>query len=382
MDRQTALRATYLIMAMFFLQPLVFGGWLALIPIVKENLGLSKGELAMALLGAPIGLIPSLQIAGRLLPRFGPRRFLLVFFPYQSAAALLVLAAWNAPSLFAALFCVGAGVGFLEVAINVYAGRLEKRSGLHIMNRCHGFWALGLAVGSAIMSLLLYQPWIGLIFLGLASVLAAVWGARLMPRLGEDEATTSPPKRRFSELPRALIAIAVFMFVVTLAEGVMADWAAVYLSERLGSPDARAGIAVTIFSSFLAGGRFVGDAIKLRLGAVWQARATIICAILGLGLLILPLPLWLAYAGFALVGFGVAAAYPLGVSATAALDDEYEASNIAIMATVAMGSLFVGPPLIGFVSEASSLSFAFACLIPGLGIALLLTRWLRPESGK
>ena len=49
----------------------------------------------------------------------------------------------------------------------------------------------------------------------------------------------------------------------------MADWAAVYLSERLGSPDARAGIAVTIFSTFLAGGRFIGDfLIKTRLGAV------------------------------------------------------------------------------------------------------------------
>ena len=380
MDKTTITRATYLIMAMFFLQPLVFGAWLALIPIVKENLGLTKGELAAALLGAPIALIPSLQIAGRLLPRFGPRRFLMVFFPFQSAAALLVLSAWNGPALFAALFFVGAGVGFLEVAINVYAGRLEKRSGRHIMNRCHGFWALGVAVGSAIMSFMLHMPWTGMIALGLASVIAALWGAGLMPRLGEDEAKQAPPRRGFRNLPQALLAIAAFMFLATLVEGAMADWAAVYLSERLGSPDARAGIAVTIFSAFLAGGRFVGDAIKTRLGAVRQARAMIACAMLGLFLLILPLPLWLAYAGFALVGFGVASAYPLGVSAIAALDDEYEASNIAIMATVAMGSFLVGPPLIGFVSEATSLAFAFGCLLPGLGIALLLTRWLGGES--
>ena len=161
----------------------------------------------------------------------------------------------------------------------------------------------------------------------------------------------------------------------------MADWAAVYLSERLDSPEARAGIAVTIFSGFLAGGRFIGDGLKVLLGPMTQARFTTSCAILGLSILVLPLPVWCAYVGFALMGFGVSSAYPLGVSAIAALDDRYEAPNIAIMATVAMGGFLVGPPLIGTLSEAFSLSVAFAALIPGLLIALLLTRWLRVESG-
>ena len=159
MDKATSTRATYLIMTMFFLQPLVVGGWLALIPLVKENLGLSKGQLAIALLGAPIALIPSLQVAGRMLPRFGPRRFFIAFFPFQTLAALTVLLAWSGPALFAALFLVGIGIAFLEVAINVYAGRLEKHARLTIMNRCHGFWALGLAVGSAFLTAMIATPW-------------------------------------------------------------------------------------------------------------------------------------------------------------------------------------------------------------------------------
>jgi MFS family permease len=382
MNKLTSTRATYLIMAMFFLQPLVIGGWLALIPLVKENLGLSKGELAFALMGAPIALIPSLQVAGRLLPRYGPRRFFIAFFPFQSMAVLLVLVAWNGAALFVALFFLGVGIGFLEVAINVYAGRLEKREKLTIMNRCHGFWALGLAVGSAYLSVMIGMPWLGLMTLAAFAALVGIWGARHMPQLGDDETETAPPKRKIADLPRALLAVAVFMFLVTLTEGVMADWAAVYLSERLGSPDARAGIAVTIFSTFLAGGRFIGDILKTRLGAVLQARITTTCAAFGVLLLVVPLPLWCAYVGFALVGFGVSSAYPLGVSAIAALDDQYEASNIAIMATVAMGAFLVGPPLIGFVSEATSLPIAFACLLPGLAIALALTRWLSPDSSR
>lgn len=380
MEKSQASRATYLIMAMFVLQPLAIGGWLAVIPMVKETLGLSKAQLAMALVGMPIALIPSLQVAGRIITRFGPRRIFMIVFPLQALAVLLPLLAWSGPSLFAALVVLGATVAFLEVGINVYAGRLEKLAGLTIMNRCHGFWALGLTTGSAVATALSGHAWIALGLLAATSAFAGPLGAKAMPRLGDEGTVAAPPRRKFGQLPKALLFIATFMFLVVLTEGTMADWAAVYLAERLDDPSGRAGIAVTIFSGFMAGGRFAGDWLKIRLGAVRLARITAASAILGLLLLVVPLPLALAYPGFALVGFGISVAYPLGVSAIAAIDDRYEASNIAIMATVALGGFLIGPPLIGFLSEAFSLRVGFAALLPGLGVALALTRWLAPKN--
>lgn len=369
-------------MAVFVLQPFAIGGWLALIPAVKETLGLSKGELALALMGMPMALIPSLQVAGRVLHHFGPRRVLWTFFPLQAAAVLLPILAWSGPSLFAALVLLGAATGFNEVAMNVYAGRLEKRAGLMIMNRCHGFWALGITGGSAAAWLVPgLAPFATLLVLALISGCGGALAAVLLPRLGEEK-TEAAPRRRPRDLPRALVSVALLMFFVTLTEGVMADWSAVYMAERLADPLANAGAAVTVFSAFMAGGRFLGDWLKRHLGAVTLARVTVTSAILGLLLLILPFPIWLALPGFALVGFGISAAYPLGVSAIAALDDRYEAGNIAIMATVALGGFLVGPPLIGFVSEAFSLPVGFATLLPGLILALWLTRWLRPRDSR
>ena len=160
----------------------------------------------------------------------------------------------------------------------------------------------------------------------------------------------------------------------------MADWAAVYLSERMGGGLEQAGIAVSVFSAFMAGGRFLGDWLKRHMGGVAMARFTVSCAVLGLLLLVLPLPLWLAFPGFALVGFGVSAAYPLGVSAVALLDDRYEAPNIAIMATVALGGFLIGPPVIGTVAELTTLPVGLAMLLPGLILAIWLTKWLRPRD--
>ncbi|MEM9212208.1 MAG: MFS transporter [Pseudomonadota bacterium] len=372
-------RATALIMAVFFLQPLALGGWLALIPEVKESLGLSKGQLAFSLMGLPIALVPGLQIAGHVISRIGPRRVATLFFPFQAFAFLLPFAAWSAGSLFAALFMIGLMMAFVEVAMNVYAGRLEKREDVLIMNRCHGFWASGVMVGSATIAIVSAgaMPQIGL---AIVSAALGALASQALPRLRGEEDETAPPRRRARDLPGALVLIAVFMFVVTLTEGVMADWAAVYMAERVGDSGARAALAVTVFSALMAIGRFLGDILKQRLGAVTHARMTVSCAIAGMLVVIAPLPALLTYFGFALLGFGVAAAYPLGVSAIAALDDRYESQNIAFAATMAMGGFLVGPPLIGFLSEAFSLAVAFAALIPGLGLALYLTSWLAPNS--
>ncbi|MEO1537688.1 MAG: MFS transporter [Pseudomonadota bacterium] len=379
MDRASITRATLLIMAVFLLQPLALGGWLALIPEVKENLGLSKGQLAFALMGVPIALVPGLQIAGRVISGYGPRRVATLFFPLQAFAFLLPFVAWNMWSLFAALFVIGLMMAFVEVAMNVYAGRLEKREDVLIMNKCHGFWSLGVMVGSGVIAVLNtgYPPQIAL---AVVSAAAGALAARALPKLRGEEEERSPPRRKARDLPLALICIAIFMFVVTLTEGVMADWAAVYMAERLGESGAKAALAVTVFAGLMAAGRFAGDVLKRRFGAVSHARITVGCAVAGLLIVIAPLPVVVTYAGFALLGFGTSAAYPLGVSAIAALDDAYEAPNIAFAATVAMGGFLIGPPLIGFLSESFSLAVAFAALLPGLALALYLTRWLRGES--
>ena len=382
MDRQTIQRATLVIMALFALQPLAIGGWLALIPLVKENLELSKGELAFALLGMPVALVPTLQFAGRIVGSFGPRRTFVAVFPIQSVAILLPLVAWNGVSLFFALAIAGAAVAFLEVAINVYAGQLEKRSGVLIMNRCHGFWALGITFGSAWISLAPFDsPWMKLGLLAGFSMIAGIWSATALPRLGDgNETGVAPGKRRLAELPKALLFIALFMFSVTMTEGAMADWAAVYLAERLGDEVSQAGIAVTIFSAFLAIGRFLGDWLKRHLGSESLARATLSCSLVGLAMLILPLPLWFAYVGFAFVGFGVSVGFPLGVSAVASLDDKHEAPNIAIMSTVALGGFLAGPPIIGTIAEMTTLPLGLAALLPGLILSFWLSKWLKPRD--
>ena len=368
-------------MAVFFLQTLTIGAWFALLPHVKEALGLSKAELAFALLGSPIAMLLALQVAGRVVSQVGPRRVVMIGVPVQAVVTLAFLIVGSGPALFASLVLFGAAVGFNEIAINVYSGRLEKMTGRNIMNRCHGFWSLGLMTGAGVVSLLTFLPEFNVLagVAAFASVFALVvaWS---LPRIAEASSETPVRRRQFWELPPALLFISCFMLATTIVEGAMVDWAAVYLAERLGGVEASAGLAVTVFSGFVALGRFGGDWLKTRFGAVVLARATTLIAIIGLMLLVMPLPVSFALVGFALVGFGISTAFPLGVSAAAGLGDEYEASNIAVMSTVALSGFLISPPIIGVLAEIWSLSTAFAILVPGLILALWLARFLAPAS--
>ena len=383
----TLRRAVLLTMAVFALQPLAFGAWLAMIPDVKADLGLGKVELAVALLGMPIALIPSLQVAGWMMGRFGPRRVLACALPATGLALMLPLQASGQGQLFGALAVLGMTFAFSQVALNVYAGRLEKSEDIVVMSRCHGVWAVGLMVGSLAAATFISVPGpTRLALLALASSVPGMICALLLPRLAGSETGAGPKRRSLGQIPGVLFLISIFALTIGLAEGAMADWSAVYLAERWPEGAARAGFAVSLYSGFLAAGRFLGDVATARLGRARLARLSSVVAILGIVLMVGPWPILAAFVGCAVVGLGVSVGYPLAVSATAALDDTYEGANIAVLSTIALTGFLIGPPMIGFLAETYSLRVGLGVLIPILAAGFVCAAALRarvvPKTGE
>jgi MFS family permease len=72
----------------------------------------------------------------------------------------------------------------------------------------------------------------------------------------------------------------------------------------------------------------------------------------------------IAIAGFALTGIGLAASFPLALSA-AAVQEGSPSTNIAAVSTAGYSGFMAGPPMIGIVAEATNLRL-------GLGIVALL----------
>jgi MFS family permease len=373
-----------LIMAVFFLQPIAFGSWLPRIPDIQNQLGLGPAGLALALLGMPIGILLTLPFAGRFVARVGARAILVYGFPLYFAVVALPAFSPNLWTLFITLGLVGIAVSTLELGLNVKADQIEKKTGSMIMSTCHGFWGLGIMVGSLIgagLAGLQIAPHWSIIIVALVSLPFCVIAARALPNLPEEAAVADPDAKPALGLPgRALLGICFFTFGITMTEGAVADWSAVFLRSVFEAEPAQAGLGYSLFALTLAAGRFVGDRLKARYGAVALARVCGVFTIIGV-LVVTTAPTELVtLIGFAAIGIGASVGFPLAVTAAASLTDRPAASSVAILSFVALIGFLVGPPMIGFIAEHTGLRLGLATLLPMLVVSLLLTGMLQTRG--
>ena len=373
------------VMGIFFIQPVVLGVWLALIPEVQSGLNLDKSQLALGLMGTPAGMLMTYLFAGKVANTFGIRKILYIGFPVYFFSITLIGLVDGLYSLILVLLLVGVCVSLLTLALNVHAGRVEKRTRRMIMNRCHGFWSLGIMAGSFLGTVLESENtvWVILIICALASFPLAFLLCLGLPSYENVNSADIPPAPVFTQFPAILTGICLFTFGISMTEGAMANWASVYVKEMMGPEAQGSGYGFGLFAAFVAFGRFFGDSLKIKLGTIKVAVIFVNISILGLIFLVTADELWLALAGFALIGLGVSVGFPLAVSATSSIDDKKEASYIAFLSLTALIGFLVGPPIIGFLADATNLKTGLSMLFPGLLLSMFMSsKLISVKSGK
>lgn len=376
-----------LVMLVFFLQPIAFGSWLPRIPEIQSAMGLGPAALAIALLGMPVGTLLTLPVAGPLVGKIGARMAILIGFVVYSIAACLPVLAPDPVLLFIALMLAGSSISFVELGLNVEADLVEKSTGKLIMNTSHGFWSLGIMVGSLIGSGFVaanVAPGIALPLLAFAVLPVALLAGWALPALTDrTENETGEPQRSAWALPSpALVGVCLFVFGITMTEGAMADWSAIFLRDAFDAEGGLVGLGYSVFAFMVAAGRFGGDFLKRRLGSVNTARLCGTLAVIGAALLFLAPTVEIALIGFGTIGIGVSVGFPLAVTAAAGIGDRAASANVAVLSFVALTGFLIGPPLIGFVAEHSDIRLGVACVIPMLVVSLFLTGRLSPRRAQ
>src|SRR3954451_1940850 len=102
----------------FFVTGGVFASWGARIPAVKEGLGLSAGQLALAILGIEGGAVLGLPLGGALVSRLGSRTSLQLGLPGYTVGMAGIGFAPALGALAAALGVTAAANSVLDVAMN------------------------------------------------------------------------------------------------------------------------------------------------------------------------------------------------------------------------------------------------------------------------
>ncbi|MER8657553.1 MFS transporter [Mesorhizobium sp. M0847] len=357
------------------------------LPDIKHAMGIGDGTLGLSLIGTPIGTLTALTLAAPILERVGFRRALLGLVPLLSVVFAIAVHAPGPLALFLMLFPVGLMIGSVEIILNVEADRTEFLLKRRIMNRAHSFWSIGFfgagLFGAALAHLgISPQLHLAIVVPMVATGIALFLGGyEPAPSgfAGNDE--TAPTLAR-PTLP-ILVLVAVTLSAM-LMEGASIDWSAIYMRTVFDAGPFVAGFTVALFAFSQASTRFFADSFVERHSPSVVAR--VLLATMAVGVLLVffsPAPL-VSMLGFALLGIGSSAIFPLAISAAAQRTDRSAAINVAALSQISFVAFLLGPPLLGFVSDHWGIRSAFGIGIPFIILSLLTAGSLgrRASRGK
>ncbi len=344
------------------------------LPDIKHAMDIEDGTLGLSLIGTPIGTLTALTLAAPILERVGFRRVLLGLVPLLSIAYAIAVHAPGPLALFLMLFPVGLMIGSVEIILNVEADRTEFLLKRRIMNRAHSFWSIGFfgaGLFGAALAHLGISPQLHLaMVVPMVAIAMAVFlgGYEPAPSRFAGNDLTAPRLAR-PTLP-ILILVAVTLSAM-LMEGASIDWSAIYMRTVFDSGPFVAGFTVALFAFSQASTRFFADSFVDRHSPSGVAR--VLLATMAAGVLLVffsPAPL-VSMLGFALLGIGSSAIFPLAISAAAQRTDRSAAINVAALSQISFVAFLLGPPLLGFVSDHWGIRSAFGIGIPFIVLSLL-----------
>ena len=367
--------------AAFFLYAFAIGGLFPRLPEIQSALGVAEGAFGLALIGTACGTMISLTFAGPFLERVGHRRALLGLIGLLPVFYAVASSAGGPLALFLLLVPAGVCIGAIEIIVNLEADRVEHQTGQRFMNRAHGFWSVGFFVagltGAALSQLGVSPQW----HLALVVPVELVGLALLLGRFDaaphRDTTASAPAAARFARPTGGVMLLVAVTLSAMVLEGAGADWSAIYMRDVFGAAPFMAGLAVATGAGAQAVARFFADRFVERHQPVMVARVLLTVLGAGTALVFAAPAAWAALLGFALMGIGTSAIFPLAMSAAAQRTDRAPATNVAALAQFSFVAFLLGPPLLGYVAQAFGIRWTFGVGLPLVALSFAAAAALR-----
>ncbi len=327
-----------------------------LFPFIKDNVGADETQFGLLLLCFGLGSIIAMPLTGFVATLHGPRSMVLLG-GFGLVVFLPTLTIAETPFILGSfLFLFGASLGTIDVAMNIHGVAVEAEEKRSLMSSFHAQFSIGGLFGAGLMTLLLS--------VGVPLVLTAAIGATLallamlltIPRLLHvkvaDQSTFVFPHG-------IVLLLGLLAAIAFLVEGAVLDWGALLVIERQLTAPQSAGVGYILFSAAMVIARLTGDLIVAALGELWVLILGGIVTILGIATVLLTtLPL-VALVGFVLIGLGSANLVPIFFSVAGRQTVMPASLAIASITTIAYSGVLVGPVMIGFAADLTSLPIAF-----------------------
>jgi MFS family permease len=377
-----------------------YATWASRLPAIKSHLGLSAGEVGLLLMATGIGAVAAFPLVAVLMKKLGSRQLALIT---AVCLALLLLAMSDLPDYPVALlvmFCDGALVGGLNVAMNAQGAALEVVHERNAMAKLHATFSGGSLAAALLASGLTALTSTVLVHFVVAAVLLLLLAAYARTGLlteeeqaagkkdaaesaehaeGEGDGAGAKGRSRWTLPARATLWLGAAMVFGTVTEGAMNDWSALYMRDVAKASAEVAPLGIAVVSVMMVLARVFADGWRSRWGDGRIVRTGSAVAGAGLALALLTGGVAPALIGFACVGLGIAAVTPCVYVAAA----KNGSDALTVVATMGTTGLLAGPPVIGFIANASGLVWGLGAVAASavlVSVCATRIRWTPAEA--
>lgn len=327
-----------------------------LFPFIKAQVGADERQFGLLLLCLGFGSIIVMPVTGAIATKRGARSMILLggfglvlFLPILAVADTFF-------TLAGTLFLFGAFLGTIDVAMNLHGAEIERQEGRPLMSNFHAQYSIGSLLGAALMTLILSLK---IEILPAAIICAVIAFFAWVPMRTRLLSVSGGEPKSFS-CPRGIVLLlAVLAAIIFLVEGAVLDWGALLIIDRQLLAAQSAGVGYISFSAAMVVGRLTGNHIVATFGPFRILFFGGITTILGVAVVLIAAIPVVAFAGFILMGLGSSNLAPIIFSAAGRQKIMPAGIALASVTTAGYAGVFVGPAVVGFAANATSLPTAF-----------------------
>ena len=350
----------------------LYGTWAIYIPNITTTLKIDEGQLGIAIFFMALGTLTMLFIAPLIISSYGVGKvtafgiFIFLF------SFILPFIAVQYYWLCIGMYFVGASSGITDIAMNTLVTEIEKEDKVHIMSVNHGFFSIGGFLGAGIGGFFISKELLPLNHL-LVVIAILLFLNILFVKHYINASSKNIEENKFQiKNFKPLMVLVTIGFFVMAAEGAIVDWSALYLEKVSLAKLTWVGLGFTAFSATMAFGRFLGDGISEKFGSKSLIMGGSVIGALGFSCILLIHPIVVIF-GFGLVGLGLSVIVPELFRLSGKTTGIESSQGISIIAGSGFVGFLIGPVMLGFLADISSLKLSFFALFGFIIISILLS---------
>lgn len=379
----------FAVLSFFLAQGLCFSSWASRIPDIKEIFTVNDALYwGIVLFMIPVGKFVAIPLAGYLVSKLGSRIMVQISIMGYALSLFAIGTALNIYMLGVFLFCFGVFWNLCDISLNTQGIGIERLYGRTIMASFHGGWSLAACLGALIGFIMIVSdvtPFWHFTLIAVLILLLTMVSRRYLQddvstaEVKEEAVEDKSEKWQYIKRPEMLLIklglVGLFALVV---ESAMFDWSGVYFESVLQVPKSLQ-IGFLVFMVMMTVGRFLanyayriwGKQRVLQLSGAFIFIGFFTSALLGSTVDSMALKVIVNSFGFMLVGLGISSMVPTIYSLVGAKSKTPVGIALTILSSISFIGSLVAPLLIGAISQAFNMEYAYM-VVGLLGLCILL----------